>query len=35
MATRYAHTHLIAHDWEKIAAFYVRVFALIEVQSWR
>jgi glyoxylase I family protein len=23
---RYVHTNLIAHDWEKLAAFYVRVF---------
>ena len=26
MATRYAHTNLIAHDWEKLATFYARVF---------
>ena len=26
MTTRYVHTNLVAHDWERLAAFYVRVF---------
>ncbi len=26
MPARYAHTNLIAHDWQKLAEFYVRVF---------
>lgn len=26
MPVRYAHTNLIAHDWRKLAEFYVRVF---------
>ena len=26
MTIRYAHTNLIAHDWQKLADFYVRVF---------
>jgi catechol 2,3-dioxygenase-like lactoylglutathione lyase family enzyme len=26
MPTRYAHTNLIARDWQKLAAFYTRVF---------
>lgn len=26
MPARYAHTNLIAHDWERLADFYVRVF---------
>ncbi len=26
MAIRYAHTNLIAHDWEKLAGFYQQVF---------
>jgi catechol 2,3-dioxygenase-like lactoylglutathione lyase family enzyme len=27
MPTRYAHTNLIAHDWQRLVEFYVRVFA--------
>jgi glyoxylase I family protein len=27
MATRYAHTNIIAHDWEKLAHFYCEVFS--------
>ncbi|MBE9372937.1 VOC family protein [Saccharopolyspora sp. HNM0983] len=26
MATRYAHTNLIAHDWQRLVAFYTEVF---------
>lgn len=26
MRTRYVHTNLVAHDWAKLTAFYIRVF---------
>jgi predicted enzyme related to lactoylglutathione lyase len=26
MTIRYGHTNLVAHDWQKLAAFYIRVF---------
>jgi hypothetical protein len=32
---RYAHTNLIAHDWEKLAVFYVRVFGCTPVEPKR
>jgi predicted enzyme related to lactoylglutathione lyase len=35
MATRYAHTNLIAHDWERLAAFYIRVFECERVEPRR
>lgn len=35
MPTRYVHTNLIAHDWEKLAAFYVKVFGCTRVEPKR
>jgi glyoxylase I family protein len=35
MPTRYVHTNLIAHDWELLAAFYVRVFGCVPVEPRR
>ena len=35
MGTRYVHTNLIAHDWERLAAFYVRVFGCTPVEPKR
>lgn len=31
MATRYAHTNLIARDWKRLAAFYREVFGCVPV----
>jgi predicted enzyme related to lactoylglutathione lyase len=33
--TRYVHTNLIAHDWKKLVAFYVRVFGCEPVEPKR
>lgn len=33
MATRYAHTNLIARNWWRVAKFYRDV--IIEIQNWR
>src|SRR5689334_4304824 len=35
MTIRYAHTNLIAHDWERVAAFYVQVFGCVRVEPKR
>jgi predicted enzyme related to lactoylglutathione lyase len=35
MSTRYVHTNLIAHDWERLAAFYVEVFGCVRVEPRR
>lgn len=35
MATRYVHTNLIAYDWERLAAFYVKVFGCVPVEPKR
>ncbi len=35
MPTRYAHTNLTAHDWEKLAAFYVEVFGCEPLEPMR
>lgn len=35
MATRYVHTNLIAHDWLKLKAFYVRVFGCVPIEPTR
>lgn len=32
---RYAHTNLIAHDWQRLADFYCQVFACVPVSSER
>ena len=32
---RYAHTNLIAHDWQRLADFYTQVFACAPVRSER
>ena len=31
LRTRYVHTNLIAHDWRKLAAFYIQVMGCIPV----
>jgi len=35
MATRYAHTNLIAHDWERLVAFYRDVFGCERLEPTR
>lgn len=35
MTTRYVHTNLIAHDWRRLAAFYVRAFGCAPVEPMR
>jgi predicted enzyme related to lactoylglutathione lyase len=35
MTTRYVHTNLIAHDWEALAGFYVRVFGCTPLEPRR
>jgi predicted enzyme related to lactoylglutathione lyase len=35
MPARYVHTNLIAHDWELLATFYVRVFGCVPVEPRR
>jgi len=35
MPTRYAHTNLIARDWEKLAAFYERAFGCVRLEPRR
>lgn len=31
MATKYAHTNIVSHDWRKLADFYIKVFDCKEV----
>lgn len=35
MPTRYVHTNLIAHDWQRLADFYVRVFGCTPLEPKR
>lgn len=35
MSIRYAHTNLVARDWERLVAFYARIFECLPVSSER